>query len=213
MRNPGLEEIKEAARRHVPKPVGPWRFFSVMLPLVEKGGALYVLFELRAKSLDVQPGEVSFPGGGIEPGETPAEAALRETVEELGLHASAIEVVSELDCLITYRNLTIFCFLGVIDAGALENASPNADEVEEFFLVPLSWLLENDPETYTNRVISEPAPDLPLEKLAPNGGYNWSEGTSTVPIYAWPDPVSGKEHIIWGMTARLTMAFVDLLRG
>jgi 8-oxo-dGTP pyrophosphatase MutT (NUDIX family) len=184
-----------------------------MLPLVEKDGSLNVLYELRAKSLDVQPGEVSFPGGGIEAGETPSETALRETVEELGLPAGAIEIISELDYLITYRNLTIFCFLGVIEADALKKASPNTDEVEECFLVPLSWLLENDPETYTNRVISEPAADMPLEKLAPHGGYNWSEGTSAVPVYTWPDPESGKERIIWGMTARLTQAFTDIIKS
>ena len=208
-----LDDIKDVARRHVPKPVGSWQHCSVLLPLVESDGELHVLYELRAKSLEVQPGEVSFPGGGVEAGETPAEAALRETVEELGLPADAIEIVSELDYLITYRNLTIFCFLGVIDADALKNTSVNRGEVEEYFLVPLSWLLENDPETYTNRVISEPAEDLPLEKLAPHGGYNWSTGASVVPIYTWPDPHSGKERIIWGMTARLTLAFTGLLKS
>ena len=212
MKTPALEKIKDAARRHVPKPVGEWEYCSVLLPLVEKNGALYVLYELRSKDLDVQPDEVSFPGGGIEDGETPGEAALRETAEELGLPAGATQIISELDCLITYSNLMLYCFLGVIDARALEDASPNPSEVEEYFLVPLDWLLENDPKVYTNRIVPEPAADLPAGRLAPRGGYKWRTGKSEVPVYLWRGPGAGSERVIWGMTARLTMAFVELLR-
>ena len=179
---------------------------------MEKGGELHVLYEMRAAMLDVQPGEASFPGGGIEDGETPAEAALRETVEELGVSRDAVEIIGELDYLASYSCITLYCFLGVIDATALEQATVNPAEVEEYFLVPLAWLLENEPEVFVNRVVSEPAPGLPIEKLAPQGGYKWREGTSPVPIYTWVDPKTGKERVIWGMTGRLTEAFVGLIR-
>ena len=208
-----IDVIKEIVQSHVPKPVGTWRYYSVLLPLVEKDGLLYVLYELRAADLDIQPGEISFPGGGIETGETPAEAALRETAEELGVPETAVEIITELDYLLSYSNLKIHCFLGVIDAAALEIAAINKAEVEEYFLTPLNWLLENDPEIYVNNIVQEPAANLPVEKLTPRGGYNWRTGTSTVPVYIWPDPQAGKERVIWGMTARLTMAFTDLLRS
>jgi len=207
-----LERIKEIAQGHTPRLIGEWRYYSVLLPLVEKDGELHVLYEIRAAMLDVQPGEASFPGGGIEDGETSAEAALRETVEELGLPRDAVEIIGELDFLVSYSCITLYCFLGVIDAAALEKATVNAAEVEEYFLVPLAWLLDNAPEVFVNRIVSEPAPGLPLEKLAPQSGYKWREGTSRIPIYTWVDPKTGTERVIWGMTGRLTEAFIDLLR-
>ena len=208
-----LTDIKSVVQGHVPAPVGDWQYYSVLLPLVEKEGGLYVLYELRSASLDVQPGEVSFPGGGIEEGETPGDAALRETAEELGLQEGAIEIIAELDCLITYSNIKLHCFLGTIDAGALEEADINKPEVEMFFLVPLAWLMENAPDIYVNRIVAEPAEGLPMEKLAPNGSYDWRTGTSPVPVYLWLDPLAGEERVIWGMTARLTLAFVELLKA
>ena len=208
-----IESVKRIALAHTPELVGVWRYYSVLLPLVDKGGVLYVLYELRSPDMDVQPGEVSFPGGSIEKGEGPKAAALRETVEELGIPAGSIEVVTELDYLINYSNSKLYCFLGVIDAAALETANINRDEVAEYFLVPLSWLLETDPDVYVNRLVTQPVEGLPVEKLAPNGNYKWRTGESTVPVYLWPDPVTGAERVIWGMTARLTMAFVEMLRG
>ena len=208
-----LEKIKDIARNHVPKPVGDWHYYSVLLPLVEKGGELHVLYELRSSSLEVQPGEVSFPGGGIEKGETPYRTAIRETVEELGIHEGAIEIVSELDYLISYGNRKLHCFLGVIEACALDKAEINISEVETFFLVPLAWLMENDPDIYDNRIIQEPAAGLPLEKLGAARAYRWRPRTSAIPVYLWQDPLTSQEFAIWGMTAQLTMAFVELLRN
>ncbi|MDR3363736.1 MAG: CoA pyrophosphatase [Clostridiales Family XIII bacterium] len=228
MKIPALDAIKNAARANTPKPIGEYRYYSVLLPLVFHGGALHVLYELRSPDLDVQPGEVSFPGGAIEAGETPRDAALRETVEELGISADGVEIVGELDYLITYSNFTLYCFLGVLDADALAKAVPSAAEVAEYFLVPLKWLIENEPEVYVNRVVPEPAKDLPFEKLSPRGDYNWRKGFSTVMIYTWPgqvtceaagaemgeaaDKAPGGTRVIWGLTARLTKSFVDLIR-
>ena len=206
-----LDAVKNAVRAHVPEPVGTWRHYSVLLPLVEKHGEPHVLYELRSQDLDVQPGEACFPGGAIEDGETPEEAALRETAEELGLPVESIEIITELDYLVTHHNLMIHCFLGVIDEGALDAAAVNTDEVAEFFLVPLVWLLENRPATYLNRIVTEPHADLPVEKLYQKGNYNWRTGTSAVHIYTWPGTNPGDERVIWGMTARLTKAFVELL--
>ena len=228
-------DILERVRDHKPQPIGGWRYYSVLLPLVEKDDGLYVLYELRSRSLDAQPGEVSFPGGTIEENESPGEAARREASEELGLPISAVEIITELDYLIASSNRTIYCFLGKISAGELENAQINSREVEEYFLVPLSWLLENDPKIYVNRIIVEQAEDLPMDKLAPTGKftsseklaptdrlmqadkpapaqkYNWKGGKSPVPVYTWPDPKAGKDRYIWGFTARLTMSFVSMI--
>ena len=68
--------------------------YAVLIPFVttEEGKAL--LLEVRSQ-LVKQPGEICFPGGRVEAGETPAETAVRETCEELGLKPEDIEVISE----------------------------------------------------------------------------------------------------------------------
>jgi 8-oxo-dGTP pyrophosphatase MutT (NUDIX family) len=212
MNCPDLSTIKQVTRNHIAKPVGQWRYYSVLLPLVEKADGIYVLYELRSPDLSVQPNEISFPGGGIHDGESPEDSARRETVEELGIPQDAVEIVSGLDYLVNYNNSVIYCFLGALDASALMHATINQAEVTEYFLVPLTWLIESSPEIYISSIEPVPAPDFPLKKLAPHGGYNWRKGTSAVPLYTWFDSDTGTERLIWGMTARLTMAFVELLK-
>ena len=73
--------------------------FSVLVPLVEGDEGLSLLYEVRAKTMHSQPGEICFPGGRAEGDETPEECALRETWEELGIPRTAVEVVAELDWL------------------------------------------------------------------------------------------------------------------
>jgi 8-oxo-dGTP pyrophosphatase MutT (NUDIX family) len=205
-------EIENALCDHVPQPVSSVRNFSVLLPLIEKNGVLHILFEVRADELDVQPGEVSFPGGAIEAGETAREAAVRETAEELGVVPDDVTVLAELNYLVTFSNLTLYCFLGFIPYPALETAAWNRAEVKEPFLVPLSFFLETEPEVYINRLVVEPDKALPFEKIAPRDDYAWRAGTNEVLIYTWPDPDTGTERIIWGMTAQLTRDFIRLLQ-
>ena len=56
---------------------------AVLIPLVKKDNSYSILFELRSKTMKRQPGEISFPGGIIENNESPKEACLRETLEEI----------------------------------------------------------------------------------------------------------------------------------
>ena len=72
--------------------------FAVLVPVVEKEGELFILLEVRSQRVGRQPGEVCFPGGRFEPGETAAECALRETYEELGIPAECICVIAFVNC-------------------------------------------------------------------------------------------------------------------
>ena len=205
------EKIVEALRGYTPRSISTNRDFSVLIPLVEKDGVPHILFEVRADELDVQPGEISFPGGTIEKGETNREAAIRETVEELGVAQRDINVLAELNYLVTYSNLTVYCFLGSISCRAIETSTINKAEVKETFMVPMSFFLETEPERYVNRIIIEPDSGIPYEKISPSGKYAWHTGTNNVFIYTWREPNTGKERIIWGMTAKLIYDFVQLI--
>ena len=70
---------------------------AVLVPLFEHGGEAYVLLTRRHADLRRHAGQVSFPGGRIEPGEEPLEAALREAHEEVGLEPGRVEVLGRLD--------------------------------------------------------------------------------------------------------------------
>ena len=109
--------IKEFDKRfagHVPKLQGSASSYAVLVPLVFRNGEAHLLFEVRSDSLGRQPGEVCFPGGRMEQGETPVQAALRETTEELSIPAEAMRPIAELDFLYHQSSSLIYPILGEI---------------------------------------------------------------------------------------------------
>jgi 8-oxo-dGTP pyrophosphatase MutT (NUDIX family) len=209
---PTLDKISVAVRDHTPEPIGRHHYYAVLIPIVATGDGLNILYEVRSDELRKQPGEISFPGGRMEPGETAADCAVRETCEELGVPESAVTLIGELNYIITYSNFTMYCFLGTIDAGALSDNVPNSAEVKETFLVPLSFFFEHEPEVYTNRVAPIVSEDFPLDKIHSKDGYPWREGLNDVLIYTYVDAETEREYIIWGLTARLTEDFIGLIK-
>lgn len=181
--------------------------FSVLLPIVEKDGKPHILYEVRAKHMVTQPGEICFPGGEIEAGENPKECALRETWEEIGIKPENIRIVSRLDTVVTYSNFAMHAFLGIIDECALDDIKLNPDEVEEVFLIPLKWLIENEPRVYWTKVIPQPPEDFPYYEVTGGEPYNWRHGKAPVPVYEEYD-----EKVLWGLTARITKRFVDIIK-
>ena len=82
-------------------------------------------------------------------------AAIRETLEELGLNQMDISEVHPLDFLISPFGMIIYPFIGIIEKE--KNNQPNPSEVEEVFTVPLSFFLENEPRIF--QVKLQPVPD------------------------------------------------------
>ena len=185
-----------------------FKFFSVLVPVVEKEGKLYLLYERRARDMKRQPGEICFPGGELEQDETTKECALRETWEEIGIPQESISVVSQLDTIYTYSNFAMYCYLGIVDAKALDHMVLNPGEVEEAFLVELDWLLTHELEIYWTDVIPEPPEGFPYEKVTGGMPYSWRKGKAPVPVYEEYDG-----NVIWGLTARITKRFTDVIKG
>ena len=137
-----------------------FKFFSVLVPVVKKDGGLHLLYEKRARHMKRQPGEICFPGGEMEEGESPKECALRETWEEIGIPEQSIRVVNRLDTIYTYSNFAMFCYLGIIDESALDGLRLNEDEVESVFTVSIDWLLENEPDVFWTDIVPEPPEEV-----------------------------------------------------
>ena len=77
-----LTNLRRFYGDHVPTLLEARHEYAVLCPLVERPDGLHLLFEVRSAGVS-QSGETCFPGGQMEPGETPADCALRETAEKL----------------------------------------------------------------------------------------------------------------------------------
>ncbi|MDU5806783.1 MAG: CoA pyrophosphatase [Peptoniphilus harei] len=199
-----LEKIKAKVQAIKPMPVDVKNRYSVMIPLIKRDGEIHLLFEERAFTLRNQPGEISFPGGRIEEGESPMDAALRETSEELLITEDEMEIYSEGDFVVNPYAAIIHTFIGEIKKDFNE-IIPSSDEVEKVFTVPLSYFLETKPRSYKIDLKVERNEEFPYH-LIPNGvNYKFKRGREEVLFYEYDG------HIIWGFTAKMARRFVEKL--
>lgn len=114
---------------------------AVLVPIVEHPGGLSVLLTLRTDHLHDHAGQVSFPGGRIDPGDADAEAAaLREAQEEVGLDPAGVRLLGRIDTYVTRTGFEVTPVVGLI-APPL-SLSLDAFEVAEAFEVPLAFFLD-----------------------------------------------------------------------
>ena len=92
------QTILEKIKTHAATLVGirHCKQFAVCIPLLETNEGYGLLFEVRSAKIDRQPGDICFPGGMLEPGETAAKAAVRETCEELLVEESSLELLGKM---------------------------------------------------------------------------------------------------------------------
>ncbi|PVU89182.1 hypothetical protein BB559_005203 [Furculomyces boomerangus] len=158
----------------------------VLLCNVRKEACL--VFEERSKKLNSYKGQISFPGGKIDAGESVLEAALRETWEEIGIEQSQIRVLGGLPPVPGRRlSVKVHPVVGVVEGEDfdVEKLRVSEGEVHEVFTLPLAWFLENS----GNKV------ELPtMSAMGYNKGY-----------------LSGKAQPIWGLTAYITNMFIDCM--
>lgn len=200
-------QIRNVLSNRKAQPVDIDRHYAVTVPLIfnEDTESWDVIYEFRSEYVS-QPREISFPGGKVEPGETFREAAVRETCEELLIDKSNIEVLGELDYLVTTGVLQIRCFLVWIKNIAFEDIKPNPDEVDHIFRVPLNFLLKEEPIKSVLSMSVDDDAHFPYD-LIPNGRkYNFSRGKNIVLFYRY------NQYIIWGFTAKMTNSFIKIIK-
>lgn len=197
--------VKEIGEKLQDRPVGTidwYKFFSVTIPLVETEEGLSMVFEVRSSKLKTQPGDICFPGGRIEEGETPQACALRELEEETGIPPYEMKVLGQFDTLHEFSGHTLYTFVTALSAEALKKARLNENEVEELFTVPIRFFKENPAEIYDIDVVSDTS-DFPYDETGISPDYKWRRGKNLLPLYRYND------KIIWGITARIVKWFVE----
>lgn len=178
---------------------------SVLIPIVKKNGEHHILFEVRSKNLKTQPNEIAFPGGKIDFGEAPIDAAIRETCEELGTEKNNIEIIATLDLLVTPMDLIIHPYLGTIQN--IDKLSINKDEVDHIFLVPIKHLIENKATIYDNQIKIIPNENFPYDIIPNKTNYKFGSGSYPVFFYQY------KDYVIWGITAKILESFLNFLQS
>lgn len=126
---------------------------AVLVGLIDDDGLPALLLTRRSQVLRQHGGEVSFPGGRLEPGEAPEAAAVREAGEEVGLPSSSVRLLGRLPSLTTYVSSShVVPVVARIDAGV--DLSVRNEEVDRVFTVRLSELVSE--QTYSEERWGEP---------------------------------------------------------
>ena len=159
-----------------------FRQASVLLPLMwnKDKNEWDLLLTKRAVHLKHHPGEISFPGGRFEqPDINLQQTAKRETQEEVGIDTSHIDIIGKLPKQNTISQYQVTPFIGIVNSGYKITIDTN--EVEEAFLVPLSFVIDtNNHEIVTQEI-------------------NQKSFSFTVIQY--------QQYRIWGATARMIVNF------
>jgi len=166
-----------------PAPGQTLRPAAVLVPLFRYADAWHILYTRRADRVETHKGQVAFPGGASETGESPEQTALREAQEEIGLRPADVNTLGRLPQIITIRDFLVTPIVGIIPwPYAFRVYTP---EVARVFSLPLAWLAERGNFMELTRV----------------------ETGRRVIAYL---PQDGE--LLWGATAHMTMEFLKRLR-
>ena len=158
---------------------------AVLVALVDRASGMTVILTRRTSHLQDHAGQISFPGGRVEPGDGDAEAtALREAQEEVGLAPDRVDLLGRLPAFMSSTGFSITPVVGVIRPPL--RLKPDAFEVAEVFEVPLAFILDPANHRLEERVVDG------VERR----------------FYAF----TYKDRYIWGATARVLMDLYALLR-
>lgn len=174
-----LEPLEIADETHTPKREGQ-RPASVLMPLVKRDEEWRVLLTRRPMHMKNHAGQVSFPGGKTEAGETPCAGALRETHEEVGIAQEDIHLLGRLSSFNAVSDFRITPYVGIFSPEA--EIIPEAGEVEEAFEIPFSFFMSRN--NHVRREVQFENENFILYDMP------------------WPS-AENRVHHVWGMTAMI----------
>jgi 8-oxo-dGTP pyrophosphatase MutT (NUDIX family) len=161
----------------------PPRAAAVLVPLTWVAGDWHLLYTRRTDIVEHHKGQVSFPGGATDPGDTsPEDTALREAEEEIGLRRKDVRILGQLGEMLTVTNFMVTPIVAVFPWPYAFTV--HTIEVDRVFMLPLKWLANHD---------------------------NWQEFVrretqrSVITYF----PYDGE--LLWGVTARMTVEFIHAL--
>lgn len=158
---------------------------AVLIALYAQNGELYVPLTERSGGLRSHTGEISFPGGSVDDGETPIQAALREAYEEVGLMVHEPRILGTLsDTYVVVSNFSITPVVIWLDHAP--QLTPNPDEVADVLHLPLRHLIRPNAIQHEQREIRGQ--------------------TLTIPFYPF------EQHKIWGATSIILAQLVARLQ-
>jgi len=160
-----------------------YRQAAVLVPLIRRSDDWSILFCQRAEDLTLHSGQISFPGGGAEEGETLEQTALRETEEEIGVSSASIRLLGRLDDLVTVSGYVVSPFIGIMPSDAVYVLQTS--EIVNTYEVPISVLLSPGPDVRYIRFNERDYPSL----------FFRAQGIE-----------------IWGLTGRILKALLDVIR-
>lgn len=161
---------------------------AVLIPFLRQDDTWRVLFTRRTDTLPEHSGQVAFPGGRADPGDsTPEDTALREANEEIGLKQADVRLLGRLDPLVTISNYRLTPVVGVIPWPYPIHLA--RQEVSRVFSIPLAWLANAANHQIKKR-------ELP----APYG---------SVPVIYFS---RFDNELLWGVSAQIALNLLDALR-
>lgn len=162
------------------------KYSSILLLLFPENGKIYTCLTRRNANMKNHPGQVSFPGGKIEEGESPKLTAMREAQEEVGVSPLDVRILGMLsELFIPVSGYTIFPYVGWVDEKP--QFVLNTDEAEKLILLPVKDFVHNENIAFTE--------------------MQTFTGPLTVPYY----PFDGE--VIWGATAMILSEFFEVLKS
>ncbi|MCC7118104.1 MAG: CoA pyrophosphatase [Anaerolineales bacterium] len=175
----GVEDYSEIAGQ----PQVRLRSAAVLIPLAFFQNEWHILYTRRTDRVEAHKGQVSFPGGASDAGETtPEQTALREADEEIGMNPNAVTILGRLSRMITISHFLVTPIVGIIPFPyAFKTAGA---EVARVFTIPLLWLAER------------------------NNYWEFAMRESEKSVIAY-HPYDGE--LLWGATARMTVNFLKAL--
>ena len=182
-----VEKIRQSLAEHNPlKNTQVRKCASVLIPLLESEGEIYVMLTRRSSKMRSHSGQVSFPGGKQDSNdEDSLHTALRETHEEIGLNGEKIDVIGTLAQILSLHYYLVTPYVGLIPSDFVPVT--NTDEIESVFKVPLAFFMKSE--------------------------NHWSEEKQIFATSVFEHHFEYHGYDIWGLTAKLIFRLLEVGMG